>query len=116
MYFTLGISLPDIDSHNGVAQGRAPNGYKDTPIFTEYHTSSGSEEEDPINKQICQSLINLSTTVPTIPAAPHPSKADNTNMLITTAITTQLQSNMPTGGAGLSGCMFQLWTARPFCL
>ena len=38
-----------------------------------------------------------------IPTAPHPFKTDNTNMLITTAITTQLQSNTPAGGAGLSG-------------
>ena len=52
MYFTLGLSLPDIDSHNGAAQGRAPNKYKDIPILTEYYTSSGSKEEDPINKQI----------------------------------------------------------------
>ena len=51
-YFTLGLPLPDIDSHNGSTQGRAPHGYKDVPIFTEYHTSSGSKEEDPINEQI----------------------------------------------------------------
>ena len=52
MYFTLGLPLLDIDSHNGNAQGRAPHEYKDIPIFAEYHTSSGSEEEDPIDKQI----------------------------------------------------------------
>ena len=52
MYFTLGLPLPDIDSHNRNAQGRAPHKYKDIPIFAEYHTSSGSEEEDPINEQI----------------------------------------------------------------
>ena len=103
IYLTLGISLPDVDSHNRIAQGRAPNRYKDVPIFMEYHTSSGSEEEDLINKQICQSPINLSTTILTIPTAPHPSETDNTNMLITMAIMTQLQSNTPAGGAGLSG-------------
>ena len=69
----------------------------------EYHTSSGSKEEDPTNKQICQSPINLSTTILMIPIAPHPSEIDNTNMSITMAITTQLQSNTPAGGAGLSG-------------
>ena len=53
MYFTLGISLPDVDSHNGATQGRALNKYKDVPIFTEYHTSSGSKEEDPTDEQIC---------------------------------------------------------------
>ena len=52
MYFTLGLPLPDIDSHNGSTQGRAPHEYKDIPIFTEYHTSLGSEEEDPTDKQI----------------------------------------------------------------
>ena len=52
MYFTLGTPLPDIDSHNGVAQGRAPNEYKDIPTFTEYHTSSGSKEEDSTDEQI----------------------------------------------------------------
>ena len=53
MYFTLGLPLPDVDSHNGSTQGRAPHKYKDVPIFAEYHMSSGSEEEDPINEQIC---------------------------------------------------------------
>ena len=52
MYFTLGLPLPDIDSHNGGIQGRAPHEYKDVPIFEEYHTSSGSKEEDPIDEQI----------------------------------------------------------------
>ena len=52
-YFTLGLPLPDIDSHNGSTSGRAPNKYKDVPIFAEYHTSSGSEEEDPTDEQIC---------------------------------------------------------------
>ena len=51
-YFTLGLPLPDIDSHNGSTQGRAPHEYKDVPIFTGYHTSSGSEEEDPTDEQI----------------------------------------------------------------
>ena len=99
-YFTLGISLPDIDIYNGAAQGRAPNEYKDVPIFTEYYTSSGSKEEDPIDEQIHQSLINLSMTVQTLPTAPHPPETTNTNMLIATAITTQIQSSTPTGGAG----------------
>ena len=52
MYFTLGLPLPDIDSHNRGTQGRAPHKYKDVPIFAEYHTSSESEEEDPIDEQI----------------------------------------------------------------
>ena len=52
MYFTLGLPLPDVDSHNRSAQGRAPHEYKDIPIFAEYHTSLGSEEEDPIDEQI----------------------------------------------------------------
>ena len=52
MYFTLGLPLPDVDSHNGSTQGRAPHEYKDIPIFAEYHTSSGSKEEDPIDEQI----------------------------------------------------------------
>ena len=52
MYFTLGLPLPEVDRHNGNTQGRAPHEYKDIPILTEYHTSSGSEEEDPIDKQI----------------------------------------------------------------
>ena len=51
MYFTLGLPLPEVDSYNGSASGRAPNKYKDTPLFTKYHTSSGSEE-DPTDKQI----------------------------------------------------------------
>ena len=51
-YFTLGLPLPDIDGHNGVEQGRAPYEYKNVPIFAEYHTSSGSKEEDPTDKQI----------------------------------------------------------------
>ena len=52
MYFTLGLPLPDIDGYNRSASGRALNKYKDIPIFTEYHTSSGSKEEDLVNKQI----------------------------------------------------------------
>ena len=101
-YFTLGIPLPDIDSHNGVTQGRAPNVYKDIPTFTEYHTSSGSEE-DPTDEQIQRSPINLSMTIQMIPTAPHPSETRNTNMSIAMAITTQLQSHTPAGGAGPSG-------------
>ena len=103
MYFTLGISLSDIDSYNGAAQGRALNEYKDIPIFTEYHTSSGSKEEDPINEQICQSLINLSMAVQVLSTAPHPLETASTNMSITTAIMTQIQSNTPAGGAGPVG-------------
>ena len=103
MYFTLGTPLPDIDSHNGGTQGRAPNEYKDVPIFAEYHTSSGSKEKDPTDEQICRSLINLSTTVPMLPTTPHPFEESNTNMSITTAITTQIQSNTPAGGAGPLG-------------
>ena len=53
MYFTLGLLLPDVDSHNGSVSGRAPHEYKDIPIFAEYHTSSGSKEEDPTDEQIC---------------------------------------------------------------
>ena len=52
MYFTLGLPLPEVDRHNRSTQGRAPHEYKDVPIFAEYHTSSGSKEEDPINEQI----------------------------------------------------------------
>ena len=62
MYFTLGLPLPDIDSYNRSTLGRAPNKYKDIPIFTKYHTSSGSKE-DPIDEQIQQSLVNLSIAV-----------------------------------------------------
>ena len=51
MYYTLGIPLPDVDSHNRVTQGRASNKYKDVPTFTKYHTSFGSEE-DPTDEQI----------------------------------------------------------------
>ena len=51
-YFTLGLSLPEVDRHNRSMQGRAPHKYKDVPIFAEYHTSSGSKEEDPIDEQI----------------------------------------------------------------
>ena len=103
MYFTLGIPLPDIDSYNGAAQGRAPNKYKDVPTFTEYHTSSGSKGEDPMDEQIRRSLINLSTTIQTLPTAPCPLEEYHTNMLIAMAITTQMQSNTMMGGAGLSG-------------
>ena len=68
--------------------GRAPNEYKDVPIFTEYHTSSGSEEEDPMDKQICRSLISLSTAVQMISATPGPATIENTfpTMSIATAI------------------------------
>ena len=105
MYFTLGLPLPDIDSHNGSTQGRAPHEYKDVPIFTEYHTSSGSEEEDPIDEQIRRSPINLSPVVQMISAASHPITTENTitNMSIATAITTQVQSSTTPGGAGPSG-------------
>ena len=102
MYFTLGLPLPDIDSHNGNTQGRAPHEYKDIPIFAKYHTSSGSEEEDPIDDQIRRSPINLSTTVQVISVAPCPIE-DDTIMLIAMAITTQVQSNTVPGGAGPSG-------------
>ena len=104
-YFTLGLPLPDIDSHNGGMQGRAPHEYKDVPIFAEYHTSSGRKEEDPIDEQIRQSLINLSPAIQAISAAPHPTTAENTitNMLIAMAITTQVQSSTIPGGAGPSG-------------
>ena len=100
-YFTLGLPLPDVDSHNRNTQGRAPHEYKDVPIFAEYHTSSGSEE-DPINKQIHHSPVNLSTTIQVISTAPHPIE-DDTIMSIATAITTQVQSNTAPGGAGPSG-------------
>ena len=104
-YFTLGLPLPDIDSHNGSTQGRAPHEYKDIPIFTEYHTSSGSKEEDPTNKQICQSPINLSSTVQVISIASCPTTTENRipTMLIAMAITTQVQSSTVPGGAGPSG-------------
>ena len=104
-YFTLGLPLPDIDSHNRGTQGRAPHEYKDVPIFTEYHTSSGSEEEDPINKQIQQSPINLSPAIQKISTTPHPTTTENhvPAMSITTAITTPVQSNTTPGGAGPSG-------------
>ena len=104
-YFTLGLPLPDIDSHNGSAAGRAPHEYKDIPIFAEYHTSSGSEEEDPMDKQIHQSPINLSTAIQTISTAPHPTTTENTTaaMSIAMAITTQVQSSTAPGGAGPSG-------------
>ena len=105
MYFTLGLPLPDIDSHNGSTQGRAPHEYKDVPIFVEYHTSSGSEEEDPIDEQIRKSPINLSPAIQMISTAPHPTTIENrvTNMSIAMAITTQVQSSTTPGGAGPSG-------------
>ena len=104
MYFTLGLPLPDVDSYNGGTQGRAPHKYKDVPIFAEYHTSSGSEEEDPIDEQIQQSPINLSSVIQMISTAPRPATEDNiTSMSITTAITTQVQSSTVPGGAGPSG-------------
>ena len=104
-YFMLGLPLPDIDSHNGIEQGKAPHEYKDVLIFTEYHTSSGSEEEDPTDKQICQSLINLSLAIQMISTAPRPTTTEDstTTMSITMAITTQVQSSTVPGGAGLSG-------------
>ena len=105
MYFTLGLPLPDVDSHNGSITGRALHEYKDVPIFAEYHTSSGSEEEDPMDEQICWSPINLSMTIQTISTASHPTTTENTitTMLITTAITTQVQSSTAPRGAGPSG-------------
>ena len=105
MYFTLGLSLPDVDSHNGSTPGRASNEYKDVPIFTEYHTSSGSKEEDPTDEQIHQSPINLSTAVQVISTASHPTATENstTTMSIATAITTQVQSSAIPEGAGPSG-------------
>ena len=104
-YFTLGLPLPDIDSHNGGTQGRAPHEYKDVPIFTEYHTSSGSKEEDPIDEQIQQSPINLSPVIQAISATPCPTTTENCvpAMSIAMAITTQVQSNTTPGGAGPSG-------------
>ena len=99
MYFTLGLSVPDIDSHNGVTQGRAPNKFKDVPIFAEFVTSNKKEEEeDPIDEQIWQSPINLSTTSPMIPPTSHSFKATNTDMLIATAIITHLQPSSLAGG------------------
>ena len=105
MYFTLGLPLPDIDSHNGIEQGKASHEYKDIPIFAKYHTSSGSKEEDPTDEQICQSLINLSSAIQMISTAPCPTTTENyiPTMSITTAITTQVQSGTIPGGAGLSG-------------
>ena len=105
MYFTLGLPLLDIDSHNGSTQGRALHEYKDLPIFTEYHTSSGSEEEDPTDKQIRQSPVNLSSTVQAVSTAPCPTTTENhiPVMSIAMAITTQVQSSTIPGGAGLSG-------------
>ena len=104
-YFTLGLPLPDIDSHNGSTQGRALHEYKDIPIFTEYHTSLGSKEEDPTDEQICWSLINLSSTVQAVSIAPHPTTTENCipTMSIGMAITTQVQSSTAPGGAGPSG-------------
>ena len=85
--------------------GRAPHEYKDIPIFTEYHTSSGSEEEDPTDEQIHQSPINLSTAVQMISTAPHPITTENSiaTMSIAMAITTQVQSSTTPGGAGPLG-------------
>ena len=104
-YFTLGLPLPDIDSHNGNTQGRAPHEYKDVPIFTEYHTSSGSKEEDPIDEQIRRSPINLSPAVQMISAAPCPTTTESCvpTMSIAMAITTQVQPSTAPGGAGPSG-------------
>ena len=102
-YFTLGILLPDIDNYNKTIQGKAPNKYKDIPILTEYHTSSGSDEEDPTDEQIHRSPISLSTTVQAISSAPCPIEEHNPTMLITMAITTQIQSCTTAGGVGPSG-------------
>ena len=84
---------------------KAPHEYKDIPIFTEYHTSSGSEEEDPTDEQIHQSPINLSSAIQAISTAPHPTTAEDsiTTMLIATAIMMQAQSSAIPGGAGPSG-------------
>ena len=103
MYFTLGLPLPDIDGYNRSTQGAAPNEFKDVPTFTEYHTSSGSKEEDTINEQIWRSLISISTAVQVISTAPHPTENSSYTMSITMAITTQTQSNIMAGGAGPSG-------------
>ena len=104
-YFTLGLPLPDIDGHNGIEQGRAPHKYKDIPIFAEYHTSSGSEEEDPTDEQICRSPINLSLAIQTISTAPCPTTTEDsiTTMSIAMAIMTQVQSSTIPGGVGPSG-------------
>ena len=104
-YFTLGLPLPDIDGYNRSTLGRAPNEYKDIPIFAEYHTSSGSKEEDPTDEQICRSPISLSTAVQAIFMAPCPTTSEDNvaTMSITTAITTQTQSNPIPGGLGPSG-------------
>ena len=103
--FTLGTQVPDVDRYNRTTQGRAPNEYPSIPIFPELvlSSSSSSKEEEPIDKQIWQSLINLSTTVQMISTTPHPFEVDNSNMSITTAIMTQIQFNTPAGGAGPSG-------------
>ena len=105
MYFMLGLPLPDIDSHNGIEQGKAPHEYKDIPIFAEYHTSSGSKEEDPTDEQIRRSPINLSPAIQTISTASCPITTEEsiTTMSIATAITTQAQSSAIPGGAGPSG-------------
>ena len=102
-YFTLGISLPNIDSHNRATQGRAPNEYKDVSIFTEYHTSLGSKPEDLTDEQIHRSPINLSTTVSALPITPYPLENTDTNMSIAMAITTHLQPSAFTGSADPSG-------------
>ena len=101
----LGLPFPDIDSHNRIEQGRAPHKYKNVPIFAKYHTSSGSKEEDPTDKQICRSPINLSPAIQTISTAPHPATIEDsiTTMLIATAIMTQAQPSTIPGGTGLSG-------------
>ena len=101
-YFTLGLPLTDIDGYNGNTQGPATNEYKDVPTFTEYHTSLGSEEEDPTDEQIWRSPISISTAVQVISTAPHPTE-NISIMSITMAITTQKQSNIMAGGAGPSG-------------
>ena len=106
-YFTLGLPVPDVDSHNGATQGRAPNKYKDIPIFTEFVTSNQEEEEeeeeDPTDEQIQWSSINLSTTVPMIPTTSHSLEITNADMLIATAIVTHLQPSSFAGGTNPSG-------------
>ena len=104
-YFTLGLPLPDIDGYNGSTSGRAPNEYKDILVFAEYHTSSGSKEEDPTDEQIHRSLINLSATIQAISTTSCPTATEDSiaSMSIATAITTQMQHNPIPGGSGLSG-------------
>ena len=74
--------------------------FPDTPIFPDLILSSSSEEEeDPTDKHIWWSPINLSTTVPMLSTAPYSSENSNTNMSITMAIMTHLQPRSSTGSA-----------------